>query len=386
MSACEQLTEAATSGVAPALKAVDCVANASAADAFGRLFGGGGALTTALTIGLTLYIAFFALSLLTGRSKLSISALSPRMMTVGFVLTLATSWVAYQNVVWNVAVAGPDEIAGVVMGVKGSATELFASRIDAVFAAIAEVGQNATETSQGAAQQAGTFTPSNLMWLSAVMLLLSTVGVLVTAKIALAVLLAIGPVFVTLALFRGTRGLFAGWLRGVALTACASLFAVLGGGFMLELVVPIVARLREAEAIDSGAVLALFLVCAVHVALMGMVFSVMGTMVSAWSVFGLVMDRNSAPAPSHAAAPAVAAPALATAAAGRAGAVAEKLSINRAAETAGAMHRAADRRGGGRAVAPAIAPLRPQGGQRSRNRGVGSTYRQPVHSHREFIR
>jgi type IV secretion system protein VirB6 len=242
MSACEQLTEAATSGVAPALKAVDCVANASAADAFGRLFGGGGALTTALTIGLTLYIAFFALSLLTGRSKLSISALSPRMMTVGFVLTLATSWVAYQNVVWNVAVAGPDEIAGVVMGVKGSATELFASRIDAVFAAIAEVGQNATETSQGAAQQAGTFTPSNLMWLSAVMLLLSTVGVLVTAKIALAVLLAIGPVFVTLALFRGTRGLFAGWLRGVALTACASLFAVLGGGFMLELVVPMPRR------------------------------------------------------------------------------------------------------------------------------------------------
>jgi len=386
MSACEQLTEAATSGVAPALKAVDCVANASAADAFGRLFGGGGALTTALTIGLTLYIAFFALSLLTGRSKLSISALSPRMMTVGFVLTLATSWVAYQNVVWNVAVAGPDEIAGVVMGVKGSATELFASRIDAVFAAIAEVGQNATETSQGAAQQAGTFTPSNLMWLSAVMLLLSTVGVLVTAKIALAVLLAIGPVFVTLALFRGTRGLFAGWLRGVALTACASLFAVLGGGFMLELVVPIVARLREAEAIDSGAVLALFLVCAVHVALMGMVFSVMGTMVSAWSVFGLVAGRDSALAPSYAAAPAVAAPALATAAAGRAGAVAEKLSINRAAETAGAMHRAADRRGGGRAVAPAIAPLRPQGGQRSRNRGVGSTYRQPVHSHREFIR
>jgi type IV secretion system protein VirB6 len=270
--------------------------------------------------------------------------------------------------------------------VKGSATELFASRIDAVFAAIAEVGQNATETSQGAAQQAGTFTPSNLMWLSAVMLLLSTVGVLVTAKIALAVLLAIGPVFVTLALFRGTRGLFAGWLRGVALTACASLFAVLGGGFMLELVVPIVARLREAEAIDSGAVLALFLVCAVHVALMGMVFSVMGTMVSAWSVFGLVAGRDSALAPSHAAAPAVAAPALATAAAGRAGAVAEKLSINRAAETAGAMHRAADRRGGGRAVAPAIAPLRPQGGQRSRNRGVGSTYRQPVHSHREFIR
>jgi type IV secretion system protein VirB6 len=37
--------------------------------AFRRLFGGEGALTPALTILLTLYIAFFAVSLLTGRSS-----------------------------------------------------------------------------------------------------------------------------------------------------------------------------------------------------------------------------------------------------------------------------------------------------------------------------
>ena len=67
------------------------------------------------------------------------------------------------------------------------------------------------------------------MWLSALLLLLGTVGVLVTARIALAVLLAVGPVFVVLALFPGTRGLFAGWLRGVVLTAVTPLFAVLGG-------------------------------------------------------------------------------------------------------------------------------------------------------------
>ena len=35
----------------------------------------------------------------------------------------------------------------------------------------------------------------------------------------LIVLLALGPVFVVMALFGGTRGLTAGWLRGVALTA-----------------------------------------------------------------------------------------------------------------------------------------------------------------------
>lgn len=41
-TACEQLTEVASAGVAPALRAVDCVANEMASAAFGRLFGAEG--------------------------------------------------------------------------------------------------------------------------------------------------------------------------------------------------------------------------------------------------------------------------------------------------------------------------------------------------------
>ncbi|MAC58144.1 MAG: type VI secretion protein, partial [Novosphingobium sp.] len=108
--ACDQLTEVASAGVAPALRAVDCVANEMAASAFGRLFGAGGAMAPVLTILLTLYIAFFAYSLLTGRSALGVSALTPRMLRVGVVLTFATSWIAYQSVVWNLALGGPDWI------------------------------------------------------------------------------------------------------------------------------------------------------------------------------------------------------------------------------------------------------------------------------------
>ena len=130
MSACAELAANASSGVAPALRAVDCLANETTAAAFGRLFGGNGALVPALTGLLTLYIAFFAISLLTGRSRLGISALTPRMMTLGLVLTFATSWIAYSQVVWNLATGAPDEIAGVLTGAKGSATQIFGDRID----------------------------------------------------------------------------------------------------------------------------------------------------------------------------------------------------------------------------------------------------------------
>lgn len=301
MSACEELAANASAGVAPALRAVDCLANETAASAFGRLFGsttdgGGGAMLPALTILLTLYIAFFAISLLTGRSRIGISALTPRMMTLGLVLTFATSWAAWQGVVWNLAIGAPDQLAGVMMGTKGSATQLFADRLDMIFAAIGQAA-DATGVGAGAAQgaaaqgaaapsAAGTFTPPNLMWLAALLLLLGTVGVLVTARIALGVLLAIGPVFVVLVLFSGTRGLFAGWLRGLVMTSVTPLFVVVGGSMMLELMVPVLRGLVTEGQINGYAAMALFLIASVHVALMAMVLKVMGAMVSGWRIFG----------------------------------------------------------------------------------------------------
>ena len=290
MTNCAAQLAGATGGVAAALRSVDCLASETTANAFARLFGGNGALMPVLTAVLTLYIGFFALALLTGRSRIRISALTPRMLTLGLALTFATSWVAYQGVVWNLAIGGPDQIAGVLMGTQGSATALFGERIDIIFEAIAQV-DTAAGNGQGAAN-VGTFSPTGLMWLAAVLLLLATVGVLVTARIALAVLLALGPIFVILSLFNGTRGLFVGWLRGVVLTATTPLFAVLGGGLMLEMAVPVIAGLRTANGIDGRASMALFLIAAVHVALMSLVIRVATTMVGAWQVFGLANDAG----------------------------------------------------------------------------------------------
>ena len=306
MSVCEPYTQSAGNGVASALRAVDCLANDTAQGAFERMFGSSGALTTAMTIVLTIYVAFFAISLMTGRSRIGVSALTPRMLTVGLVLTFVTSWIAYQSVVWNLAVGGPDQIAGAVLGRSGSASQMFGHRIDLVFSAIVEAAENGAgaapaSATPGAAAPASApptaatlFSPANLMWISALMLLLGTVGVLVTARIALAVLLVLGPVFIVMALFKGTRGLFAGWLRGVLLTALTPLLAVLGGSFSLELAIPAINALRGAEGVDGQAAITLFVIASVHVALMLMVLKVASTMVAGWSVFGMAGERMAA--------------------------------------------------------------------------------------------
>jgi len=300
MSACQDLAVEASAGVAPALRAVDCFAGEMTASAFARLFGSGGALLPALTVLLTLYIAFFAITLLTGRSRIGISALTPRMITLGLVLTFATSWAAYSQVLWNLAVAGPDWIATVLTGSQGSASLIFADRIDIVFAAIEQAGEaaaaaNAAGAPAASGDSAGMFKPVDIMWLGALLLLLGTVGVLLTARIALAILMALGPLFVVLALFRGTRGLTAGWLKGLAMTGLVPLFVVLGGAITLELLVPVISALSQGTQfgeISGRAAMALFLVAAVHVALMAMVMKVAATIVAGWKVFGLASSRG----------------------------------------------------------------------------------------------
>lgn len=286
-AACANSLEGVGSGVAAALAAVDCVAADATSQAFGRLFAPGGALGTVLTILLTLYVAFFAISLMLGRSSLSVRSLTPRMITLGLVLTFATSWVAYQSVVWNLAIGAPDWLASVLTGSDGSATMVFADKLDIVFLAV-------QSTTQGT-QDFAVFSPQGMLWMGATLLMLGTVGVLVTARIGLALLVALGPIFVVMALFDGTRGLFTGWLKGVVMLALTPLFAVLAGSIMLELAVPVLSVLtQDPTRVDPQAAMAFFVIGAVHVALMVMVVKVASTMVAGWQVFGLVPAKDHA--------------------------------------------------------------------------------------------
>ncbi len=285
-TACDTAAQAMGTGVSAALSAVDCIASGVSEQAFNRLFGSGGQLAFALTVVLGLYVAFFGISLMLGRANLSVRALVPKMMTLGLVLTFATSFVAFSSVFYNIFIGGPDQIAGILTGVRGqSATSVFAQKLDVVFLSI--------QQASGDTKDISAFSPPGMMWMGAMLLLLGTVGLLVTARIALALLLAVGPIFVVLALFEGTRGLFTGWLKGLTMMALAPLFAVLGGSIMLEMSVPVLAALvRTPGQIDQQAAMAFFLIGAVHAALMLLSLKVASTMVAGWQVFGFVPSRE----------------------------------------------------------------------------------------------
>jgi type IV secretion system protein VirB6 len=294
MSGCPAL-DIETGGLAQALRALDCRTGEGTQIAFGRLFGDHGALIPALTGLLTLYVAIFAIGLLTGRTRLGVGALTPRMLTLGMVMTFATSWLAYQNVIWTLAVGAPDQLASIVAGTHGSATAAFADKLDVVFQAIADsthqqTPQNAIDAAGATANGASStgvsiLSPQGMMWISGLMLLVGTVGVLVTAKVALAALLAVGPVFIVLAIFPGTRGLFEGWLKAVVSSALTPLFTVLIGGSAIVLITPLIRdALTDSTEVASKSATALFLAACVYTALMLMVARVAGALVSGWRI------------------------------------------------------------------------------------------------------
>ena len=284
MNQCEPFGADGPAGIADALSKVDCLANEATAMSFGRLFGAHGSFVTALTIVLTLYIALMAFNLLTGRSALRISVLTPRMMTLGLVLTFATSWVAYQSVVWNLATGAPDEIASVLVGSKGSATALFANQLDGFFLAITDAASKIPATSVNPANPAAaivaapTFaSPANILSIGALLLLLGTVGVLVVCRLALAALLILGPIFIVLALFEGTRGLFEGWLKSVALFALVPLLTVVMGSGALVAIAPMVAGLDQAGPnIPLSTAVSILVAAIIYLSLMILVFKVAG--------------------------------------------------------------------------------------------------------------
>ncbi|MEO1135904.1 MAG: type IV secretion system protein [Pseudomonadota bacterium] len=249
--------------VAPLLEQVDCQVATYVETTYGAMFGPLGFLEPALTGALTLYIAVYGYQLILGRSGLSLSGLAPKVLLIGLVLAFATRWGAYQGLFLNIFYGGADQLAGLLL--KNGEEGVFV-RLDNVLRELIRIAGewNNTAINRDAlmAQPANglpqpqlespTLARSNgvvnLLWFSAILLALSTAGVLVIAKIVLGLLLALGPVLVVLALFAATRGLFEGWLKTLANYALVAAFAMALAGGVLLLVEPMVLTIAEARA------------------------------------------------------------------------------------------------------------------------------------------
>lgn len=257
------------------LSSTDCHVQTLVRSGYDALFAPSGAFASVLTVGLTIYVALIGYRLLLGRSQLNVSELALSAVKIGAVVALATQWGTYQTVVYRTLFDGPQETADVIMHSVGASGSAYAGD---VFVGLQRAFDDLTSFSPasppGAAAAAptpppaapagltaaspiaGTLPPAStpgagasnllsqsgfdslLLLGSALILLISTLGVLLIAKIVLALLLGLGPIFLALFLFDTTRGLFEGWLRASIAFAFAPLTNTLTLGVGLVLLTP----------------------------------------------------------------------------------------------------------------------------------------------------
>jgi len=222
MTVCHAITGAGA--VRAMLGAVDCNTQGFAQRGYEALTGAGSPFQAALTILLTLYVAAVGYRLLFAPDGARLSD-APRMaLKIGAIIALVTSWSLFQTLVFDVAAKAPIEIARLIsppgedglgrgsdpvgrLQVAYDQLSIEAQRFDKAAgpATAANAGQDAAAARALAAASGA--------------VLMANAGLIAVGKIAIAVLTAVGPIFVALFLFSQTRGLFVGWAR--ALTAAA---------------------------------------------------------------------------------------------------------------------------------------------------------------------
>lgn len=309
------------------IRVIDCFVHVRVQQGYAALAGSGSVFNQALTIALTLYIAVIGYRLMFGRSTLSLGEFAPRILTIGAVLALATNWAAYQTLVFDTLTDGPQEVAAIVAPGDGGQRDLLL-RVDTLVNHLVEIADDWGKAGQKPGEDDAPNTPAtvaaaappgaapaapaspamaappaaaglvtnptapatlgpNTLLLGALILVLASAGVLAVAKILLALLLLVGPVFVALALFSATRGLALGWARAAAMLAVVPLFALLATAGALQFIEPMVANMAVAAAndefklTDAFTILVTTLIMATVTALL---FQVGRTIASGWTI------------------------------------------------------------------------------------------------------
>lgn len=291
---------------------VDCNVQQLIRGGYGSLFQSSGVFSTLLTGLMALYVALIGYQLLLGRSQLNITEFALTAVKLGAVVALATQWGAYQQFVYHFLFYGPQQIANVILhgfSVRGPAYSgdvfdgLQRAFVDLTsFSPATPAGAGATATPGGGGPLSTLLSKSGfdslLLLLSAVILLVSSLGVLLASKLVLGILLATGPIFIAMLLFNSTRGVFEGWLRASLAFAFAPLAVTLMLGVALTMLEP---TLRQVEIMrDSNTYLpgvafsAMILVLVFAGVSMGMIIAA-GVIAGGLKLPGAAMGRRSEP-------------------------------------------------------------------------------------------
>jgi len=228
----------------------------------GFVQGSFGSLTSAVqtfwNLMFTVFIAFYGYKIFIS-GRFSTSDLITHCVKILLVLALATQWNAFFMFVYSMATNLPSDIAGQVMQAASTSlgTQAQAATAATANAALAQFYDRAMTVCSGILEGAGIhvwmYFYAAIIWIVAGLFVAYATMLIILSKLAVAVILAVGPVFILLVIFHDTRKLFEGWLRTLINYALIPIFVYAMLALLLALVEPPLAFLESHSNVNSPA-------------------------------------------------------------------------------------------------------------------------------------
>lgn len=208
----------------------------------------GGPVAATLTGLLVLAVAFFGYRLILGRGLLLVDAVGLA-LKIGVVLLLATSWEAWQAVAYDTFARAPVRLAGEMLTGLNAMDPIVSLQTALDGLEDASVGYR-TRAGIASPLVGGPAAAAMTLNLSGYFLTLSILGLLVVARILLALLLAVTPVMAGFILFDATRGMASRWLAAMAAAAFVPMFVLVLAAVELSILNPMITRLLAEQAVE----------------------------------------------------------------------------------------------------------------------------------------
>jgi type IV secretion system protein VirB6 len=273
---------------------LDCQASTLGAQGYQALAAPGSSASLLLTGLLTLFVAFIGYRMLFGQVP-TIRDGVLACVKIGVVLALATSWPAYQRVIYDVVLHEPADLVaeiGAPAALPGSTGGLI-DHLDAVDGALAALGVlgvgqlgNETDPRQISPPLFAGF-DTFALGSSRVVFLAGAIGAFALLRIAAGLLLAMGPLFIAFLLFEGSRGLFEGWLRGLIAASLGSVATAIVLAIELAFLEPWLTQLlaqRAANLPIGGTPAQLFATTVIFSSVLGAMLIAMGRIAWSWKL------------------------------------------------------------------------------------------------------
>ena len=234
----------------------------------------------------TLYVMVWGYLQLSGRIEEPVGAGLRRLVMLAVVLGAALHLWLYNAVIVDTFYSAPAQLAGAIVGAPDPVTT-----IDAIWSQGGAVAGYLWNNGGVFSGDFGFYVAGAIVWLLMGLLCVYCMFLIALSSIAIAVLLALGPLFLALLLFDATRRFFEAWLAQLANYALITVLTVLVAALLLQIVASYAAQTAaRGAAIVTVDALNMVLVAGVVFLLMRQIMPIAAALAGGVSLssFGLV--------------------------------------------------------------------------------------------------